>query len=287
MKITPVCPACLINRACMEAEMVCKDREVVYKAVEEALKILARRFPERGINAVIATEMHRKVYEIIGCDDPYREVKRKANELVIKHLPEVIRIIERQEDRFKAKVIASIIGNTFDYGVMGHEVKEDFMEFFKQEFFRGLKIDDTDEIRKLCRGKVVYLTDNAGEIVLDTLLMEEIKKECERLTLVVRGRPILSDATLEDARLCGADRIADETLTNGKGAIGIIPDELPEETKERIEQADVIIAKGMANYECLSDMEYRNVAFLLTAKCRPVAEDIGVDVRDMVAKLKR
>ncbi len=287
MKITPRCPACLINRACLEAEMVTSDRETVYRAVEEALKIVSRRFPERGINAVIATEMHRKVYEVIGCEDPYAEVKRKANEIAMKYLPEVKAVVEKERNRFKASVLASIIGNTFDYGVMGHEVREDFMEFFLDSFKKGLRIDDTSEIKELCRGRVVYLTDNAGEIVLDTLLMKEIKKLCERLTLVVRGKPILSDATVEDAKLCGADRIADELLTNGKGAIGIIVEELPEETKDRIDSADVIVAKGMANYECLSDSEYRNVAFLLTAKCRPVAEDIGVNVGDMVAMLRR
>ncbi len=285
MRITPLCLACLINRAYMEAEMVTKDKEVIYKAVEEALKILAKRFPERGINAVIATEMHRKVYEIIGCSDPYKEVKKRANELVIKALPEVKKVIEKKEDKFKATVIASIIGNTFDYGVMGHEVREDFISFFKEAFKKGLKIDDTDEIKELCRGRVVYLTDNAGEIILDTLLMKEIKKICEKLTLVVRGKPILSDATLEDAKLCGADKIVDEVLTNGKGAIGIIDEELPKETKDRIENADILIAKGMANYECLSDSHY-TTAFLLTAKCKPVAEDIGVNVGDMVAMLK-
>ncbi len=285
MKITPLCPACLINRACMEAEMVTRDKEVVYKAVEEALKILAKRFPERGINAVIATEMHRKVYEVIGCEDPYKDVKKRANEVVLKALPEVTKIVEKSEDRFKAAVISSIIGNTFDYGVMGHEVREDFLSFFREAFSKGLAIDNTSEIKKLCEGKVVYLTDNAGEIVLDTLLMKEIKKICEKLTLVVRGKPILSDATVEDAKLCRADKIADELLTNGKGAIGIIEEELPEKTRERIEEADVIIAKGMANYECLSDSNY-TTAFLLTAKCKPVAEDIGVKVGDMVAMLK-
>ncbi len=286
MKITPQCPACLINRAYMEAEMATSDKKLIYKAVAAALEVLARRFPEGGINAIIATEMHRKVYSILGCEDPYKEVKRKANELVMGHLKDVKEIIEKSEDKFKAAVITSIIGNTFDYGVMGHEVREDFMDFFKEMFAKGLKIDDTNEIRELCRGKVVYLTDNAGEIVLDTLLMKEIKKSCERLTLVVRGRPILSDATVEDAKLCGADRIADELLTNGKGAIGIIPEELPEITRCRIEESDIIVAKGMANYECLSDSDYENVAFLLTAKCRPVAEDIGVSVGDMVAMLR-
>ncbi|HDN74097.1 MAG TPA: DUF89 family protein, partial [Archaeoglobus sp.] len=129
------------------------------------------------------------------------------------------------------------------------------------------------------------LTDNAGEIFFDTILMNKIKDICSRLTVIVRGRPILSDATLEDARLAGVDKIADELLTNGKGAIGIMVEELPELSLKRLEEADIIIAKGMANYECLSEdeLEFKPIAFLLTAKCEPVAKSIGVGVGDMVA----
>ncbi|RLI75375.1 hypothetical protein DRP05_14900, partial [Archaeoglobales archaeon] len=91
---------------------------------------------------------------------------------------------------------------------------------------------------------------------------------------------------IEDAKLAGVDKIADEVLTNGKGAIGVIEEELPQITLERLENADIIIAKGMANYESLSESRFKPIAFLLTAKCEPVAKDIGVKVGDMVAMLK-
>jgi hypothetical protein len=287
MKISPRCPACLLNRAYIESKMATDDEEKIYKAIEESLKVLEKRYPLGEINAVIATEMHRKVYEILGVYDPYRKVKDRANQTALKFMPAIRDFVDRQSDRFKASAIASIIGNTFDYGVMGHSVaEENFMEFFKEQYKKGLVIDDLDEINKLCKGKVVYLTDNSGEIVVDALFIEEIKKISSRLSVVVRGKPILSDATLEDAKLAGIDRIADELLTNGDGAIGIIKEELPLKTLDRIENADIIIAKGMANYECLSDTNLP-VAFLLTAKCEPVADSLGVAVGDMVAMLKR
>jgi len=286
MKISPRCPACLLNRVYMESSMATSDEEKIHRAVEEAIKVLARRYPERGINAVIATEMHRKVYEVLGVEDPYKKLKDRANEIALQFLPAVKEFIEKEDDIFRAAAIAAIIGNTFDYGVMGHEVAEDgFMEFFKKQYSKGLAIDHTADIRELCSGKVVYLTDNAGEIVFDTLFMKEIKRVCERLSVVVRGKPILSDATLSDAKLAGVDKIADEVLTNGEGAIGIIEEELPAETLERLESADIIVAKGMANYECLSNGRFKPIAFLLTAKCEPVANDIGIDVGDMVAML--
>ena len=288
MRIHPICPACLLNRAYMESRFVTDDEELIFKAVGVALKVLAERYFTRGINAHIATEMHRKVYEVLGVEDPYKEVKERANRVAMENLPIVKAFVENQPDTFRASAIASIIANTFDYGVMGHEVEdEDFLTFFIREFKKGLKIDDLDEIRELCKGKVCYLTDNCGEIVVDTLFMKEIKKICERLTVVVRGRPIISDATLEDALSIGVDKIADEILTNGKGAIGIIEEELPPETLERLENADVIVAKGMANYESLSDSRFKPIAFLLKAKCKPIAMDLGVEVGDMVAMLRR
>jgi len=288
MKISPKCPACLLNRTYLECKMVTDDYETIFKAVEEALKILAERYPKREINAHIATYMHRRVYEVLGVEDPYKKLKDKANEVAMRFLPTVEEFVSKQEDRFKASAIASIIANTFDYGVMEHKVAdEDFMEYFKSQFDRGLAIDDLDEIRELCKGDVVYLTDNCGEIVIDTLFMKEIKKICERLTVVVRGKPIISDATVEDAVKAGVDKIADEILTNGLGAVGIIEEELPQETLERLENADVIIAKGMANYESLSESRFKPIAFLLTAKCEPIAENIGVKVGDMVAMLRR
>ena len=284
MRIYPLCPSCLLSRVCYEAELVTKDKRTIEKCVDEALKLLAENYSKKPINAHLATRIHRRVYEVLGCEDPYKDVKEKANKIAAKFLQEAEKVIESIDDRFKAAIIAAIVGNNFDYGVMGHRVaEENFREYFREKVIEGLKVDHVDRIRDLCRGKVVYLTDNAGEIFFDTLLMKEIKKICERLTVVVRGRPIISDATIEDAKLAGVDKIADELLTNGKGAIGILVEELPEITLKRIEEADIIIAKGMANYECLSESEFKPIAFLLTAKCRPVAEDIGVNVGDMVA----
>lgn len=286
MKISPLCPSCLLNRVYYEARLVTDDEDVISKCVEESLSILAENYPLKPVNAHLATRIHRRVYEILGVEDPYAEVKAKANEIGRQALSYAEKVVEKSDNPFKAAVIVSIVGNNFDYGVQGHSVREDdFVEFLSRKIEEGLVIDHTDRLKELCSGNVVYLTDNAGEIFFDTILMKEVKKMAERLSVVVRGRAIISDATLKDARLAGVDRIADEVLTNGKGAIGIIMEELPAETAERLEEADIIIAKGMANYECLSEGNIKPIAFLLTAKCEPVAKDIGVNVGDMVAKV--
>jgi len=280
------CPACLLNRIYQECRMVSDDEEKIGRIIERAMEMILEEFRRREVNAIASTRVHRMVYRMLDNDDPYRELKRRANEETARILPLARRYVERG-DRFRNAVVASIIGNSFDYGVLGHEVNDsNFREYFEREFRRGLAIDDVDEIRHLCRGRVVYLADNAGEIVLDRLLVEEIKRLGGRVSFVVRGRPVLSDATIEDARFAGIDEVADEILTNGQGAIGIIEEELPEDTRERMESADIIISKGMANYECLSEGSFDSIAFLLKAKCEPVARDVGVRVGDMVAMLR-
>ncbi len=280
------CPACLLNRIYMECKLVTDDEKLISKIMSASMNIILQEFRKKEVNAIASTKVHRMVYRMLGDEDPYREVKERANRESLKILPFVTELIENG-DRFRNAVKASIIGNSFDYGVLDHDVRdEDFKSYFTEEFRREFAIDDVDEIRHLSAGGVVYLADNAGEVVFDRLLVEEIKKRGGFVSFVVRAKPVLSDATVEDAKIAGIDRVADEILTNGEGAIGIIEEELPETTKERMESADLIISKGMANYECLSESKYENIAFLLKAKCEPVAKDIGVKVGDMVAMLK-
>lgn len=285
MKIHPICPSCLLNRVYYESKLVTENKDLVSKCIEEALKLLCEEYPRKPVNAHLATKIHRRVYEILQCSDPFINLKRRANETSKLILPLAEKIVSNSEDRIKAAIKIAIIGNVFDYGVLGHRVADEFEQFFIKKFNEELAIDDTEKVRDLARGNVVYLTDNAGEIFFDAILMREIKKECKKLTVVVRGRPILNDATIEDAKLAGIDKIADEILTNGEGAIGIMLEELPEDTLSRIENADLIISKGMANYECLSSGIFKPIAFLLTAKCLPISEDLNVEVGKMVAKV--
>ncbi|MCS7144001.1 MAG: DUF89 domain-containing protein [Archaeoglobaceae archaeon] len=284
MKIHPICPSCLLNRVYYEAKLVTNDKKLISRCVSEALSILSEEFSKRPINTHLATKLHRRVYEILGYEDPYYEVKRKANENSAKVAEIAEKIVLSSEDPLRSAVKSAIIGNEFDFGVLGHKVAEDFELHFRKKLNEPLAIDHVDRIPELA-GNLVYLTDNAGEIFFDRILMKELKKFCKRLTVVVRGKPILNDATMEDAKMAGIEKIADEILTNGKGAIGVILEELPEETLSRLKNADLIIAKGMANYECLSEAEFKPIAFLLIAKCEPVAEDLGVKRGEMVAKV--
>ncbi len=286
MQVFPECIPCLASRVLYEAKLSSTDLATQLKAEEAAVKTMCRMGFEGPI-ALLSTEVHRAVYRILGDDDPYRHVKRLANETAVKLLPTVQALIQTSSDPFRSAVIAAIIGNTFDFGVLGFEVAtDDFEKEVATIYRRGLDIDDTDAMKPLL-SDVVYVADNVGEIVYDGLLIEQMRKLGARVTLVVRGGYILTDATIEDVWEFGLDKVADRVITTGSNAIGIKLDEIPAELRDILPRASLIIAKGMANYEMLSEYSFKPVAYLMRVKCAPVAQSVGARVGDFIAKLVR
>ncbi len=231
---------------------------------------------------LIASEIHRMAYHLSGSSDPYRDLKRANNETALGVCVSVRPLLRT----FRDKVLASIIGNTLDYAVECHTVSDDFRSFFLQEFDKGLAIDDTEALLS-CADRVVYLTDNCGEIVFDRLVLEHLAQRGSHITLAVKGAPILNDATLSDAYALGLDRYVDVLTTTGSGDVGITLEKIPAPLVSALEEATLIISKGMANYEALSEMgeDLPPIAYLLAAKCDPIAHSIGVPRGSYVAWL--
>ena len=128
--------------------------------------------------------------------------------------------------------------------------------------------------------KILYLADNAGEIVFDHLLIEQLP--IEKITVVVKGSPVINDATIDDANVVGLGRIV-EVIDNGSDGPGTILETCSQNFRDRFEGADLIIAKGQGNYETLSDID-KNIFFLLKAKCPVIARDLGCQVGKMILR---
>ncbi|MGB8311486.1 MAG: ARMT1-like domain-containing protein [Halobacteriota archaeon] len=284
MKIAPKCIPCLISRVLYESQLSTDDSKTQLKALDAAIRAICSMGFDVPIS-VLSTQVHRAAYRALGDDDPYRDEKKLANETAFKLLHKVKEIVERSEDKFRKAVIAAIIGNTFDFGVLGFEVDvENFERQVDAIYKHGLDIDDTDEIRKIL-DNVVYIADNAGEIIYDGLLIEQIKKLGGNVTLVVRGGYILTDATIEDVWEFGLEKIADRVITTGTNAVGLNIEEASKELTEVLPRASLIIAKGMANFEMLSEYSFKPIAYLMMVKCTPVAEAVGARKGDVIAKL--
>lgn len=284
MKITETCVDCLISRVRLECGLVQADPLLTEQTVAACSSLLSELRDAPLSHPQIASRVHGRAYELLGNPDPFDRLKDAGNQESV----DVCRTVSKNLRTFRDFVLASVIGNTFDYGVKGHTVTDNFLKFFKTEFKKGLTIDDTDKILPLA-SRVVYLSDNCGEIVFDRLLIRYLKSHGAKITLAVKGLPMLNDATLDDARMLGLDGIVDHLTTNSRRAeIGICMQEMPGDLREAIEDCTLIIAKGMANYESLSiEEQLPPVAYLMAAKCKPVADEVGVPVGSKIALLRR
>lgn len=284
MRLTPGCTDCLISRVEYESRL-CTDDSARVEEIVRACRDLLQHISADPVPApVIASRVHRLAYRMIGDADPYRSLKKTNNE----DAAAVCRRVRGDLSTFHDLVLASVIGNTLDYGSKAHTVTDNFVEFFRREFAAGLTVDDTGTIEALT-SRVVYLADNCGEIVFDALLADYLRKNGSHVTFAVRGAPILNDATMEDAVALGLDRRVDllTTTTDGIAELGLNRELIPPPLADALDRATLVIAKGMANYESLSDArDFPPAAYLMSVKCGPIGADIGIPVGSRVALLR-
>jgi uncharacterized protein with ATP-grasp and redox domains len=286
VKITPQCVPCLLRRAIYEAEL--SGPEKVPAAIRAACGVFARRHRPGAVSARLATEVHAAVYRALGDRDPYRDVKRRSNDVALGLLPAAERFIARSKDRLRAAILCSIAGNMLDFGIRSDMQRpEDLRHAFSDILREGLGVDDIPRLRKLLRpgAKVVYLADNCGEIVFDRLVFHELRRLGASVTLVVRGEPILTDATLEDVEELGLRADVDRVLVTGSFAVGVDLGRMGAALRRALKEADVIISKGMANFESFSGTRWRPMIHLMRTKCAPVAAAAGAPMDVSVAKL--
>ena len=290
MKIQTECVPCLLKRINFEADQSTNDYNLKAKTIKKTCTLLAELFDPNEISAIIATKVHKLAYETLNDKDPYKELKNKSNEIAESLIPNVDDLIDCSDDPLRIAMLCSIIGNMMDFGIAGaSDNPENLSEDFDEKFVEDLGHDDTEEIKKLLEKSkhVVFFTDNCGEIVLDKILCKHIKKLYPNifLTVVVKGEPIISDATIEDVKKLNFEEVCDEILTTGHFAIGLDFKKISETLKNTIEKSDLIICKGMANYEAFSEENYYPIAYLLRTKCGPIARDIGLPLNINVVKL--
>jgi len=286
MEMDPQCVPCLIRRVLFEAEEAGGGRRV--SAVSSASRTLGRLFGPGVCSATVATQVHREVYEIIGTKDPYSKLKRESNQVARGIYPAGERFVRDSANPLRDAFLCAVVGNVLDFGIStGYDNPVKLRIEFRNLLAEGLGHDDTERIRRILKKaeQVVYLGDNCGEIVLDKLALKELKKFDVDLTMVVKEEPILTDATLKDIRGLGIERIADRIVEAPGFAVGIDLGSLRGAFGRLLRNADLIIAKGMANFESLSETDIAPIAYLLRTKCDPVSNAMGLPKNINAVKL--
>ena len=268
------CMNCAINQVVSTAEIARLPRERGLELMQRAFELLARGGVARN-NCIQIEEVYRMMTSEIGIDDPYREIKANFNRGMMRICPEVKKRVQASEDPLRAAVRAAIAGNLIDLAALGLDVSMDAALAKLDEVERvGMYIDHVDSLRAaLSSAKtLLVLGDNCGEIALDRLLIEVIRERYPQLRVQygVRGRATVNDVTREDAEMVGMGDVA-EVIDNGDSLLTTMLSRTSPEFNRAFYAADVVIAKGMGNYEGLHACDRGNIWFLLISKCNVIA----------------
>ena len=277
MNLSLDCIPCFVRNALEMARIASSDTTVHEQVLREVLREVAEW--DRNLPApVLSQRVQRRLRELTGTQDPYHDAKLRFGDMALMLLPELRLRVDGAADPLQAAVRVAIAGNVIDMGVNGRlrveDVKTSLSKSFDAPFTGELEVFRAAISRS---EKILYLADNAGEIVFDRLLVDQLG--ARRITVAVRGAATLDDATLADARLAGLDQSA-ELIDNGSDAPGTILAECSALFRERFDSADMIIAKGQGNFETLAGglSGPENIFFLLKIKCPVVAAHTGLDI---------
>jgi len=271
----------LLERAINQIKLSTDDTDLQMRIVEAMTKFLGENFSGDAVPSHIGTDRDLLVQKMSG-KDPYESLKRMSNEMALGILPELQELVEEQKStiaQFRIGTLIAAAANAIEFDVTGREFSLDELREILNNVETDLVVDHVNQFRELCEGskEVLYLLDNAGEIVLDMILIREIKKLGPKVIAVVRGGPVLNDATMIDAEEVGLGECADEVRDTGAPAIGVNLDRDSEEFIELFNSAELIVAKGMGNYESMTEFEPAcPTVHIMRTKCNPVAENVGV-----------
>ena len=273
------CYSCLVRQALSASRFAGMDdegqRAVMNRALFELQNLNGSSTPPETVNKVYSA-----IAEVTGGLDLFREVKARSTREALQLYPELKKVINKAENRFETAVRLAIAGNIIDFAASEtYDLKDSVRRVLEQPLTENAVPALKAEIDRA--GWLLYIADNAGETVFDRLLIEEICPS-KRVVYVVRGGAILNDATIEDAFAAGIEHVA-EIKTTGYRGLGVIFKHSSPEFLKLWDEAPLIIAKGMANYETLSDQGSR-VFFLLQVKCDPIGRDIGLKTGSLVVR---
>jgi damage-control phosphatase, subfamily I len=278
MKTYLECLPCFLRQTVEAAAMVLDDEDQQIAVMREVMR-RASGMDMRESPPSMGRFIHRQIRALSGEPDPYREVKETFNALALSLYPELKATVQASDAPLETAVRLAIAGNIIDSGVTAN-LDESHVHAAVAEALSAPRPGNIDAFAAAVAeaGSILYLADNAGEIVFDRLLVEELP--LEKVTLVVRGAPILNDATRADAEYAGLTGIV-RVIDNGCDAPGTLIEDCGAAFAAAFASADLLISKGQGNYETVSQAE-KNIFFLLRAKCPVIARDIGCEQHDML-----
>lgn len=285
MKLKPGCKDCILEQALICAKLSGADEEMLEKIEAEASLIISKATPL--ITApVLASKIYKIIREYTDVEDPYLERKIKSAREAEVIYTSLKKRVKSSPDKLRATLVASAVGNIIDFGVPDIKITpEGILREYEELSFA---IDDYKELKEeLAKAdKILFVADNAGEIVLDRLFLEWARSNLSaEIFFAVRGGPIINDATRSDATSHKIDKLAN-ILDTGANVPGADLTLASEEFKRAFNEACLVISKGQGNFEVLEG-EDKNIFFILKAKCKVIADYLDVEQGSLILMRNR
>lgn len=283
MKTYLDCIYCIVKQGLKTARLATDDERIQLQVIDEIMQKLhsVSLDSSPADNSNLA---YRTTERITGVVDPYYSLKREYNQIALSIYPRLKEELNKSDDRLKTALKLTVVGNVIDFGIE-HEfdLEKDLQRILDNEF----AIDDYDDFRAKLETaeEILYLGDNAGEIVFDRILVEELNSLGKEITFVVKSGPVINDALMEDAKEVEMDKFA-KIIETGSNGIGVYWDEVSDEFIQAYKSADFIVSKGQGNFETMEERD-EEIFFLLMAKCECVARELGVKLYDVVLARNR
>ncbi len=281
MYMKPDCLACLYSQTLRVVKAINCEEDCAVKVLKESAKLISKLKIEQTPPEA-ASLLYPKISEIVGKIDLYEEKKIESTDKALKLLELVLKKMNNSEDIVDTALRAAVAGNVIDFATeVTFDIEKEIETIFEAEF----AVDHKELFKKRLKEakSLMVIGDNVGEHLFDKVMIETFLDFNPKLDIyyVVRGRPIINDVTVSDAKAIDMDKIA-TIVDSGVDTPGFILDRANEETKELFKKAELILAKGMGNFECMEEMKDERLFFLFKVKCSVVADKIGKNVGDLI-----
>ena len=272
------CIPCFLKQALNAARLATSDKEVH----EQVLRRVLKDTSAMDLNQpppLMGQQIHRIIRETTGSADPYDAVKKQYNEFGLALYPRLKQTIAHSETPLETAIRLSIAGNIIDFGLPESVNQAEVSSVIEQSLTQPLEGDVSAFQEAMAAAEnILFLGDNAGEIVFDRLLIENLQRD--HLTYVVRGGPVINDATRSDAEFTGITGLVN-VMDNGSDAPGTLLDQCSDTFKQAFDHADLVVAKGQGNFESLSEAN-QHIFFIFKVKCPVVAAHTGCPAGSMM-----
>jgi uncharacterized protein with ATP-grasp and redox domains len=279
MRVHLDCFPCFLKQSIIALRLGTKD-ESLQKTI---LKSILEDIQKADISkppAYTTTFIHRKIRQLLG-RDPFEGIKSEYNQIALGLYPSLKTTIEKSPDPLWTSTRLAIAGNIIDFGIF---TSIDIEGTIRMALNNPLAVDDYNSFRNaiFIADKILYLTDNAGEIVFDRLLIETLISHGKKVKAVVKGSPVINDSTMDDAIESGLTKVC-EVIDNGSEAVGTILDWTSPAFQKTFKDAQMVISKGQGNFETLIDNE-KKIFFLFQSKCDVVSKELSLLTGSMLLK---